>query len=79
MKSPESKAKLKAMIRTFFNDLKGFHIQYNIVDRATLEDAVIHPEEHKNLIVRVAGYSAFFTVLSPDTQQDIINRTEHVI
>ena len=79
MKSPESKAKLKAMIRTFFNDLNGFHIQYNIVDRATLEDAVIHPEKHKNLVVRVAGYSAFFTVLNPDTQQDIINRTEHVI
>ena len=79
MKTPESKAKLKAMIRTFFNDLKGFHIQYNIVDRATLEDAVVHPEKHKNLIVRVAGYSAFFTVLSPDTQMDIIKRTEHVI
>ena len=79
MKTPEAKEKLKAMIRTFFNDLKGFHIQYNIVDRATLEDAVVNPEEHKNLIVRVAGYSAFFTVLSPDTQQDIINRTEHVI
>lgn len=75
----ESKEKLKSLIRTFFNDLKGFHIQYNVVDRKTLEDAVAHPEKHKNLIVRVAGYSAFFTVLSPDTQQDIINRTEHVI
>lgn len=75
----ESIQKLKALIRTFFNDLNGFHIQYNVVDRATLEDAVLHPEQHKNLIVRVAGYSAFFTVLSPDTQQDIINRTEHVI
>ena len=79
LKTPESKEKLKALIRTFFNDLKGFHIQYNVVDRATLEDAVVHPEDHKNLIVRVAGYSAFFTVLSPDTQQDIINRTEHII
>ncbi len=79
LKTPESKEKLKALLRTFFNDLKGFHIQYNVVDRATLEDAVVHPEAHKNLIVRVAGYSAFFTVLSPDTQQDIINRTEHVI
>ena len=79
LKTPESKDKLKALLRTFFNDLKGFHIQYNVVDRATLEDAVAHPEKHKNLIVRVAGYSAFFTVLSPDTQQDIINRTEHII
>ena len=65
LKTPESKEKLKALLRTFFNDLKGFHIQYNVVDRATLEDAVAHPESHKNLIVRVAGYSAFFTVLSP--------------
>ena len=79
LKTPAAKEKLKALIRTFFNDLKGFHIQYNVVDTATLEDAVLHPQKHKNLIVRVAGYSAFFTVLSPDTQQDIINRTEHVL
>jgi pyruvate formate-lyase/glycerol dehydratase family glycyl radical enzyme len=79
LETNESKMKLNYLIRTFFNDLKGFHIQYNVVDRATLEDAVVHPEKHRDLIVRVAGYSAFFTVLSPDTQRDIIGRTEHTL
>ena len=77
--TPESKRKLIAMLRAYFDDLKGFHIQYNIVSKKTLEAAREHPEEHRSLVVRVAGYSAFFTVLSPETQQDIINRTEHVI
>ena len=71
--------KLLAMMRTFFDVLHGFHIQYNVVDRQTLLDAQEHPEEHRDLIVRVAGYSAFFNVLSPETQSDIINRTEHVL
>ncbi|MGI6580364.1 MAG: glycyl radical protein [Saccharofermentanales bacterium] len=71
--------KLISMIRTFFDELKGFHVQYNVVSRETLLDAQKHPEKHKNLIVRVAGYSAFFNVLSPETQNDIIARTEHTI
>ena len=69
--------KLIAMIRTFFNRLNGFHVQYNVVSRDTLIDAQKHPENHRDLIVRVAGYSAFFTVLSKATQDDIIARTEH--
>ena len=64
-------------MRAFFNDLHGFHVQYNVVSRETLLDAQLHPEEHRDLIVRVAGYSAFFNVLSPETQDDIIARTEH--
>lgn len=71
--------KLEGILRTFFDQLNGFHVQYNIVDRATLEDAKAHPEKHKDLIVRVAGYSAFFTVLNPQTQDDIISRTEQYI
>jgi pyruvate formate-lyase/glycerol dehydratase family glycyl radical enzyme len=71
--------KLLSMMRTFFNVLRGFHVQYNVVDRQTLLDAQRHPESYRDLIVRVAGYSAFFNVLSPDTQMDIINRTEHVL
>ena len=51
-------------------------MQYNVVDRATLLDAQVHPEKHRDLIVRVAGYSAFFNVLSRQTQDDIIARTE---
>jgi pyruvate formate-lyase/glycerol dehydratase family glycyl radical enzyme len=68
--------KFMQMIRVFFDELKGFHVQYNVVSRETLMDAKVHPEKHKNLIVRVAGYSAFFNVLAPEMQDDIINRTE---
>jgi formate C-acetyltransferase len=72
----ENKQKLIALLRGFFNDLKGWHVQYNIVDRETLLRAQVEPEKYRDLIVRVAGYSAFFTTLSPDTQNDIIARTE---
>jgi formate C-acetyltransferase len=72
-------AKLIMMLRTYFNALKGFHVQYNVVSRETLLDAQKHPEKHRNLIVRVAGYSAFFNLLSRETQDDIIGRTEHTL
>ena len=70
------KKKLISMLRTFFADLKGWHVQYNIVSRETLLAAKKEPEKYRDLIVRVAGYCAFFTTLSPDTQDDIIARTE---
>ncbi len=73
------KLKLISIIRTFFTKLKGWHVQYNIVSRDTLLDAKKHPERYRDLVVRVAGYSAFFTTLSPDTQDDIIARTEHTL
>ncbi|EOH93840.1 glycyl radical protein [Enterococcus pallens] len=75
----EDKQKLIMLLRTFFNKLHGYHIQYNVVSRETLIDAQKHPEKHRDLIVRVAGYSAFFNVLSKATQDDIIERTEHAI
>ncbi|OQO85656.1 glycyl radical enzyme [Enterococcus casseliflavus] len=75
----EDKQKLILLLRTFFNKLKGYHIQYNVVSRETLIEAQKYPEKHRDLIVRVAGYSAFFNALSRATQDDIIERTEHVI
>lgn len=75
----EDKQKLVMLIRAFFNQLQGYHIQYNVVSRETLIDAQKHPEKHRDLIVRVAGYSAFFHVLSKATQDDIIERTEQVL
>ena len=75
----ENKQKLEMLLRTFFNRLHGYHVQYNIVSRETLLDAQAHPEKHKDLIVRVAGYSAFFNVLSRKTQDDIIGRTEQTL
>ena len=79
LRSEESCMKLVAMLRTFFNRLHGYHVQYNIVDRATLIDAQKHPAQHRDLIVRVAGYSAFFVGLSKETQDDIIERTEQTM
>lgn len=72
----ENRQKLIALLRTFFNRLHGYHVQFNVVSRETLLDAQVHPENHRDLIVRVAGYSAFFNVLSRKTQDDIIARTE---
>jgi formate C-acetyltransferase len=69
-------AKLAAYLRAF-SRLKLQHIQFNVVDRATLLDAQAHPERHRDLVVRVAGYSAMFVELSRAIQDDIINRTEH--
>ena len=75
----ENKQKLEMMVQTFFNRLHGYHVQFNVVSRETLLDAQLHPEDHKDLIVRVAGYSAFFNALSKATQDDIIDRTEQTI
>ena len=64
-----------ALIRSYF-DQKGSHMQFNVVSRETLLDAQKNPDNYKHLVVRVAGYSAFFTTLSKSLQDDIINRTE---
>ena len=76
LSTDENKQKLEMIIRTFFNRLEGYHVQYNVIDKETMIDAQIHPEKHRDLIVRVAGYSAFFNALSKATQDDIIGRTE---
>ncbi len=64
------------LVRTYF-DLGGWEIQFNIVDAETLKAAQKNPEEYKNLVVRVVGYSAFFVELGKAVQDDIISRTEH--
>jgi trans-4-hydroxy-L-proline dehydratase len=71
-----SYACLTALIRSYFC-MDGHHIQFNVVDAETLRDAQIHPELHRDLIVRVAGYSDYFNDLGEDLQNEIINRTEH--
>lgn len=67
--------KLAALIRTYFNDYKGKHIQFNVVDQAVLLDAKAHPENHKDLIVRVAGYSALWVELPEAVHDELIRRT----
>jgi formate C-acetyltransferase len=68
--------KLVQLVRTYFK-LDGHHIQFNVVDAATLRAAQQNPEQYRSLIVRVAGYSDYFCDLSKTLQEDIIARTEH--
>ncbi|EPQ1331268.1 formate C-acetyltransferase/glycerol dehydratase family glycyl radical enzyme [Serratia ureilytica] len=77
--NPRDREKLMLMLRTFFESYRGWHVQYNIVSRETLLAAKQHPDQYRDLVVRVAGYSAFFTALSPEAQDDIIARTEHTL
>lgn len=72
----EGTRKLVSFIRTWC-DLKLWHLQFNIINKETLLAAKREPENYRNLLVRVAGYSAYFVDLSPDLQDDIIARTEH--
>ena len=72
----EGTKRLASMIRTWC-DQKHWHIQFNIINRDTLIAAQKNPEKYRNLLVRVAGYSAYFVDLSPQLQNEIINRTEH--
>jgi len=64
------------LIRTYFK-LNGHHVQFNVVDAATLRAAQQNPEQHRDLIVRVAGYSDYFCDLGKSLQDEIIARTEH--
>jgi formate C-acetyltransferase len=72
----EGTRKLTSLIRTFC-DLKLWHLQFNIINRETLLAAQKDPQKYKSLLVRVAGYSAYFVDLSPELQNEIIARTEH--
>ncbi|OBQ55210.1 (2S)-3-sulfopropanediol dehydratase [Halodesulfovibrio spirochaetisodalis] len=72
----EGTEKLVSFIRTFC-DLKLWHVQFNVINKDTLVAAQQDPEKYRNLIVRIAGYSAYFVDLSPDLQNDLIARTAH--
>ena len=76
LNSDDGLNKLVQLIRTYFL-LDGHHIQFNVVDAATLRLAQMHPEQYRSLIVRVAGYSDYFCDLSKTLQDEIIARTEH--
>ena len=73
--SEEKLRKFAAMIRAYVA-AGGFLVQFNIVDTATLREAQLHPERHRDLVVRVATYAAYFTELGSELQNDIINRLE---
>jgi pyruvate formate-lyase/glycerol dehydratase family glycyl radical enzyme len=78
LQSKEGLKKLLSLIKTYF-DSYGHHVQFNVVNRETLLDAQKHPEKYRDLLIRVAGFSAFFVELSLEVQNEIIARTEHTL
>ena len=76
MKSEADLEKFVALVKTYMFH-GGKHIQFNVVSNETLRDAQAEPEKHSDLIVRVAGYSTYFTLLTPAVQNEIIKRTEN--
>ncbi len=75
VQSPESMDKLRLLTETYLKN-GGTHIQFNMVDTETLRDAQIHPELHKDLVVRVGGFNAYFVQLTVEVQDDVIARTQ---
>ncbi len=69
---------MKSLIKTYLKR-GGFEIQINVIDKKTLEKAVTNPEEYRDLVVRIGGYSDYFIKLSSEMQQEVILRTEHEI
>jgi len=68
--------KLINVLQTYFFDMGGMEMQMNIVSAETLKDAQQHPENYKDLVVRIAGFSAYFVEVYKDSQDDLIRRTE---
>jgi formate C-acetyltransferase len=65
------------LVRTMLNDYGVYHVQFNTVNKEILKDALERPQEYPTLMVRIAGYSVYWTDLSRRCQEDVINRTEH--
>ena len=74
LKTRKGRDNVLNLVKTYF-DNDGYHIQFNVLDTAILRDAQKHPENYRDLVVRVAGFSAFFTKLAPGVQNEVIERT----
>jgi formate C-acetyltransferase len=77
LKSEQGRANLRALIKTYFSDNKGKHIQFNVISREDMLAAKAEPEKNRDLIVRVAGYSAYWTDLTETIQNELIDRSEN--
>ena len=75
LEGPDGMRKVQALIQTYF-DNGGMHLQYNVVSSDTLRAAQAHPEDYQNLVIRIAGFSAYFVELYKDLQDDLINRSD---
>jgi formate C-acetyltransferase len=69
---------LQRLVQTYFN-MGGMHIQYNVIGSDTLRDAQEKPDNYKNLVIRIAGFSAYFVELAKDLQDDLISRTDQAV
>jgi formate C-acetyltransferase len=67
--------KLRSLVQTFF-DMGGMHLQYNVIGSDTLKEAQVSPDKYKDLVIRIAGFSAYFVELGKDLQDDLISRTD---
>lgn len=72
----EGRAKIQDLVRTYF-DMGGMQLQINVIDQEVLRDAIAHPEQYEDLIIRIGGYSEYFNRLSPALKQTVLERTEH--
>jgi formate C-acetyltransferase len=75
-RTPAGRAQVRSLVESNFR-LGGMQIQLSVVSRAELEDALVHPERHGDLIVRIGGYSAYFNDLSPELKRSVLARTEY--
>jgi trans-4-hydroxy-L-proline dehydratase len=78
LKRDEDIARFASLIRSYFS-MGGHHVQFNVVDTATLLAARQHPEEYRDLLVRMAGYSDYFNDMNDDLKQEVIERTENEV
>lgn len=76
LRSEQDLKKFASLLRGYFV-LGGYHVQFNVISAETLREAQRHPDEYRNLLIRVAGYSDYFVRLSKEVQDEIISRTEH--
>jgi len=78
LRGEEQVRKFVALLRSFV-DLKGMQVQFNILSADLLREAQAHPEQYRNLVVKVAGYSALFSTLDKELQDQLIARTTHYL
>ena len=76
LQGDDGMTKLENLTKGYFNQ-GGLEVQYNVVDAKTLRKAQEHPEDYHNLVVRIAGFSAYFVDMTTEMQNDIISREEH--
>ena len=73
LSDPDVRKRVAALVKVLF-DKYGVHIQFNVIDNATLIEAQKNPDQYKDLMVRISGYSALFAPLAPQIQNDLIER-----